>query len=221
MQEEKLVHLKKQIVTFASLVENMVEKSIDGLIEKDKNKLMVVLQNDEPKANEFEIELDQECSGLIALFQPEAKQLRTILMALKMNNDLERIGDHAVNMAQSGLFLIERPILNSLDNIKKMSQDTIHMFKDSIDSFIKEDNELAKSVCQRDDIVDRMRDTIVEEFSQLMKNEPSLISYSLHVMRISYNLERIADLSTNICEDILYMVNGKVIKHHSDELKQA
>ncbi len=213
MLAEKLSKLKEKIVEQGNLVENMIEKSIRGLLTRDKTILMDVLQVDEPKANETEIEIDEMCVNLIARFQPEARDLRTIIMILKMNNDLERIGDMAVNIAESALFLIERPQVKPLIDLPKMAEETIQMLKDSIDSFIKGDSKLAKNVCERDDIIDAYRDQILRELITYMISDPMTIERAIHIERILRNLERIADLATNIGEDVVYIVEGKVIKH--------
>ena len=131
-----------------------------------------------------------------------------------MNNDLERMGDEAVNIAESSLFLIERPPVKPLIDIPRMAQEAMGMLRDSLSSLIREDTALASSVCQRDDVVDSLRDQILRELITYMASDPSTIERSLHLLRISRSLERIADLSTNICEDVIYMVEGKVIKHH-------
>lgn len=213
MLAEKLNKLKEKIVEQGNLVESMIEKSIRGLLTRDKALLIDVLQVDEPRANEMEIEIDEMCVNLIARFHPEAKDLRTIIMILKMNNDLERIGDMAVNISESALFLIERPQVKPLIDLPKMAEETIQMLKDSIDSFIKGDSNLAKNVCERDDIVDAYRDQILRELITYMISDPTTIERAIHIERISRNLERIADLATNIGEDVVYIVEGKVIKH--------
>lgn len=218
MLEERLVGLKKEFVDYASLVESMVEKSIRGLLGKEKSILIEVLEKDEPKANNYEIMMDELCTNLIAQYQPKAKGLRTIIMILKMSNDLERMGDHAVNIAESSLFLIERPNVKPMIDIPKMGGITIQMLADSIKSFINEDPILAKNVCLSDNIVDGLKDKIVLELSRIMSSDRSTIERSLHLLRISGNLERIADLATNICEDVMFMVEGKVIKHHQEEI---
>jgi phosphate transport system protein len=191
----------------------MIEKSIRGLLNKDKALLLEVLQVDEPRTNEMEIEIDEMCINLIARFQPEARDLRTIIMILKMNNDLERIGDMAVNISESALYLIERPQVKPMIDLPKMAEETIQMLKDGIDSFIKSDAKLAKSVCERDDIVDAYRDQILRELITYMISDPTTIERAIHIERISRNLERIADLATNIGEDVVYIVEGKIIKH--------
>ncbi len=220
MLEEKIVELKEQLIEYASLIEQMIEKSIRGLLRKEKEPLTEVMEEDEDRANDFEIELDELCTTLIAQYQPKAKDLRTILMVLKMNNDLERMGDHAVNICESDLFLIERPLVKPLIDIPRMAEVATKMLKDSIDSFVEENADLAKSVCERDSIVDGLRDQILRELITFMTSDPSTIDRSLHLMRVARNLERIADLSTNICEDVIFMVEGRVIKHHKEEEKQ-
>jgi phosphate transport system protein len=217
MLEEKLVLLKKELIDYAMLVETMVGKSIAGLLRRDKTTLLEVIGQEEPRANAYEIDMDELCTNLVAQFQPKGKSLRLILMALKMSNDLERMGDHAVNIVESALYLIERPQVKPLDDIPKMAEFTIKMLKDGISSFIDEDASLAKSVCAMDDSVDNLKDKIFQELTVLMSTDPATIERSLHLLRISGNLERIADLSTNICEDVMYLVEGRVIKHHKDE----
>jgi len=220
MLEEKITSLKKELIEYATLVESMIEKSIRGLLKKKKDLLLEVMENDEPKANQREIELDEMCTNMIAQFQPAAKDLRTILMVLKINNDLERLGDHAVNIVQSSLFLIEKPQVKPLIDTPRMAECAIKMLKDSISSFINEDVKLANDVCERDRVVDGLRDQILRELITFMSSDPTTIERSIHLIRISRNLERIADLSTNICEDVIFMVEGKVIKHHKGEPQQ-
>jgi phosphate transport system protein len=131
-----------------------------------------------------------------------------------MNNDLERMGDHAVNISQSGLFLISKPQVKPLLDIPRMAEEVSKMLEDSLKSFVNEDAALAKSVCERDDIIDDYRDQIVRELITYMVSDPSTIERALHLIRIAGNLERIADLTTNICEDVIFMVKGELMKHH-------
>lgn len=218
MIEEKLSVLKEKILEMAILVESMIEKSIKGLMEKDKNLLQEVIERDEPRVNDMEIEIEDLGMKFIALFHPEAEHLRTSLMILQINNDLERMGDEAVNICESSLFLIERPLVKPLIDIPRMAEVTINMLKDSITSFVERKVELAKEICARDDIVDALRDQIYRELITYMIQDPSTIERSLHLLRIARSLERIADLSTNLCEDVIFMVKGKVIKHHKEEI---
>lgn len=217
MLHEKLLALKQNLTEYASFVENMIKKSIKGLLQKETELLTEVIEQDEPKANDREIEIDEMCITLIAQFQPKAKDLRTILMVLKMNNDLERIGDLAVNICESAKFLVERPEVKPLIDIPRMADETTKMLKDGINAFINEDAILAKNVCERDNIVDGLRDQILRELVTFMTSDATTIQRSLHLIRVSHNLERIADLSTNLCEDVIFIVKGSVIKHHKDE----
>lgn len=217
MLDEKMVTLKKRLIEFAGLVESMVDKSLAGLQNKDRGLLNEVISTDEPRANAFEVEFDEACTELIAQYQPRARNLRIILMILRMSTDLERMGDHAVNIVESSRFLIERPPVKPLVDLPKMAEITRGMMRDSINAFTNEDAPLAKSVCERDNLVDDLKDTIHADLLALMQEDPSLIERSLHLLRIADNLERIADLSTNICEDVMYMVEGLVIKHHWQE----
>ncbi len=217
LEETKLINLKKTLMEFATLVESMVGQSITGLKVKKPDLLHDVIQLDEPRANTYEIELDEKSVFIIAQHQPTGKALRTIIMILHINSTLERIGDHAVTIAESGLFLIEQPPVKSLIDIPRMADVVKTMIADSITSFINEDAELARSVCERDNIVDSLRTQIIRELITFMTSDPSTIERALQLMKIASNLERIADLTTNICEDVIYMVKGQVIKHHKDE----
>ncbi|OGS17003.1 MAG: phosphate transport system regulatory protein PhoU [Elusimicrobia bacterium RIFOXYA2_FULL_50_26] len=217
MLAERLLSLKKQLVEYSGVIESMVGKSMKGLLLKNKAFLVEVIEQDEPKVNELEVEVDELCTNMIAQYQPRAKDLRMILMALKMNNDLERMGDHAVNIAESGLYLIERPQVKPFKDIPLMSEAVMSMLKDCIDAFVNGDAQLAKSVCERDNVVDDFKDKILAELVHIMNVDPSAIERSLHLLRISGNLERIADLSTNIGEEVMFMVEGRVIKHHHKE----
>ena len=216
MLEEKLNFLKEKIIGYADHIEKMLEKTIDGLLVKKGELLKAVIELDEKKANDWEIEIDELCIDLIALYQPKAKDLRTILMILKMNNDFERMGDHIVNIAQSALFLIEREPVKPLIDIPRMAEETIKMLKDALKAFMTEDSLLAKNVCERDFLIDNLRDQIFRELLTYMLSDPKTIERAFHLIRITQNLERIADLSTNLGEDVIYIVEAKIIKHHKE-----
>lgn len=217
MLEEKLNEIKNHLVEEANLAETMVKNAIQGLLERRADLLEKVINEMEPRMNESEVELDEMCTNFIALYEPRAGQLRTVLMVLKMNNDLERIGDLAVNISTSAQYLIERPQVKPLIDIPKMAEETTSMLKDAIDAFINSDVEKAKQVCERDEIVDNLRDQVLRELITYMTSDPTTIERAIHLIKISRNLERIADLSTNIAEDVIFMVEGKIIKHHHGE----
>ena len=212
-----MISLKKRIVEYATFVEQMIKNSIDGLMEKNESLLKEVIEKQEPQANDMELDIDEQGTVVMAKFQPTAKDLRLILMILQMNNDLERMADHAVNIAERSLFLIKNPMVKPLIDIPKTAEITMHMLKDSIDSFIKEDPKLAKSVCERDEKIDNLNSQILRELITYIFSDPSTIERSIKLLQISNNFERIADLATNICEDVIYIVEGRVIKHHRDE----
>jgi phosphate transport system protein len=217
MLEEKMIALRKELIESATHVEGMIDKCITGLMRKDSTLLTEVIEKDEPKANDSEISIEELCTTMIAQYEPRAKDLRTILMVMKMNNDLERVGDHAVNIAECSLFLIERPSLKPLLDIPRMAEESVGMLKDSIEAFIKEDALLAAMVCERDNIVDNLGQQILRELITFMGADPTTIERSMRLLNISRNLERIGDLSTNISEDVIFMVEGRVIKHHRDQ----
>jgi phosphate transport system protein len=216
--DEKMVDLKRELTEFSSLVRGMIEGSIEGLLKRQRQVLVDVIEKDEPRANDWEITLDELCIDTIAQYAPRAKDLRTILMTLRMNNDLERMGDHAVNIAEDALFLIERPQVKPLLDIPRMAEEANGMVRDSLLAFLHEDAALAKSVCARDNIVDAYEKQVLRELITYMTADPSTIERGIHLLNISRNLERIADLSTNIGEDVIFMVEGRVIKHHRDEV---
>ncbi|MBW6514983.1 MAG: phosphate signaling complex protein PhoU [Candidatus Cloacimonetes bacterium] len=215
MIKEKILKLKEKLIAEANIVQMMIEKSIDGLIEGYSDKLFEVMRH-ESEINQMEIEIEELCTNTIALFQPEAKDLRTVLMIYKINNDIERIGDQAVNIAESSQFLIERPALNLIKTIPPMAKETIGMIRDSISAFADEDTKLSMSVCVRDSKVDNMNEEIIKELIEEMIKDPQTVERAFHLIRISKNLERIADLSTNIAEDTIFMTAGRVIKHHQE-----
>jgi phosphate transport system protein len=217
MLEEKMIALRKELIESATHVEGMIDKSITGLMRKDSTLLTEVIEKDEPKANDSEISIEELCTTMIAQYEPRAKDLRTILMVMKMNNDLERVGDHAVNIAECSLFLIERPSLKPLLDIPRMAEESVGMLKDAIEAFIREDALLAAMVCERDNIVDNLGQQILRELTTFMGADPTTIERSMRLLNIARNLERIGDLSTNISEDVIFMVEGRVIKHHRDQ----
>ncbi len=214
MLEEKINNLKAELVTFGRLVENMISKGVTGIISKDKKMLKEIIKVDEPKANQFDLDLDDICTKLIAQFQPKAKHLRTILMAYKIVNDLERMGDLGVNIAESGLYLVEHPQIDELNDLIKLAQEKAgKMLSESIRSFIDQDTSVVQTICANDEEVDQLRNKVLEKASEIMKGNPDSVDKCMHYVRIARNIERTADLSTNICEDVMYMVEGKVIMH--------
>ncbi|MDP2652818.1 MAG: phosphate signaling complex protein PhoU [Candidatus Omnitrophota bacterium] len=217
MLEEKMSLLKRELIFFATLVQGMIEKSITGLLKREKALLSTLIQEDEIRANGYESKIDEDCIQLIAQYEPKAKDLRTVMMIAKITKDLERMADHSVNISESGLFLLEKPPLKPLIDIPRMADITRKMLKDSIDAFVNEDIALAKDVCPRDNEVDNILEQLFRELVTYMISDVTTIERALNLIRISHNIERIADLSTNISEDVIFMVEGKVISHHKED----
>ena len=216
MLHEKLQVVKKEIVEYGVLIETMVRDTMQGLLKKDATLLEKVLTEYEPKANATEIDIDEHCTALIAQFQPKARDLRAVLMILGMNKDLERMGDHCVNIAQSAQYLIERPAIKPYTDLTNMGEIVSEMLQAAINALVYEDTTSCKAVCERDDAVDELRTKIVRELISYMTNDSQTVERALHILRISGNLERIADLTTNLAEEVMYMANGHVMKHHHE-----
>lgn len=207
---------KQLLMSEASLVEKMVSMSIDGLYNGNEQLLQEVLIF-EDRVNQIELELDEICTGIIALHQPEAKNLRLVLMIYRINNDLERLGDQAVNIAESVGHLVRDPVVSSVPELVQMKKYALAMLKNSLDAFAREDLAQSRRVCDADDIVDKLNRKIYKQLVELIKADPNLTERYLHILRIAKNLERIGDLSTNIAEDTVYLSSGEVIKHHMKE----
>lgn len=214
--EEEISKLKKMLFEMATSVEEMIAKSIKAL--KDRNMIMAeeVIKSD-AKINEMEIEIDNQCIKILALYHPEAEDLRTVSMIMKINNDLERIGDHAVNIAEKTIYLADKPTVKPLIDIPRMADKAIKMLQESLDAFVNKDAHLAIEVCKRDDEVDSLEPQIVRELVTYMIADPQTIDRSLTLILIAREIERVADLATNIAEDTYYIVSGKSLKHHSLE----
>jgi phosphate transport system protein len=185
---------------------------------KDRNKALAAEVFALDKAIDLmEIEIEEEAISLIARHQPAAVDLRFLIGALKINNDLERIGDHGVNIAQSSIRLSDQPALKPLIDIPRMAALATGMLKDSLNSFVGSDPALAREVCRRDDQVDEFKNRIFRELLTYMMERPDTISRGMDLILVSRNLERIADLSTNISEEAIYIADASVIKHHADD----
>lgn len=217
MLHEKIDQLKHDIIAYTHHVEGMLQKSMGGFLSNDESLLAEVLEVDEPFANEKELEIDDLCMTIIARYEPRAIDLRNVLMILKMNNDLERIGDHAVNISESARYLIKRSPVKPLVDLPRMSDIVISMMERCVNSFLESNAEEADLICLEDDKVDQLRDQVLRELITYMNGDPSTIKRSIQLLRIASNLERSADLITNICEDVIFTVEGRVAKHHHKE----
>ncbi|MGQ0794068.1 MAG: phosphate signaling complex protein PhoU [Deltaproteobacteria bacterium] len=214
--DEELIHLKKTLLQMATSVEEMMAKSVKSLRERNMILAEEVIKSDD-RVNKMEIEIDSLCVRILGLYQPEAEDLRTVTMVMKINNDLERIGDHSVNIAESAIYLADKPLVKPLIDIPRMAEKAAEMLRDSLEAFVSKNVGLAIEVCKRDDDVDSLEAQIMRELITYMIADPSTIDRALHLILVSRDLERIADLATNIAEDAFYIGSGKVLKHHAFE----
>jgi len=216
--DEELKELHKEILKMGVLAQESIYKSIEALKNRDKERAQEVINTDN-KIDELELAIDEHCIDLIARYQPMAGDLRFIATGMKINVELERIADLAVDISQRVLELVDKPLLKPLIDIPKLSIVAQNMVRDSIDSFIKKDVALAKKVVLSDSEADRLRNLISDELiNDYMAKDPSTSPRAVMLLLISRHLERICDHTTNIAEDVIYMVEGKVVKHHPEEL---
>jgi phosphate transport system protein len=209
-----LTDLRINLLKMASMVEEALENATQALIKRDGVIASSVIDNDD-EINATELLIDQQCLKLLALKQPMAIDLRYITMAMKINLGLERIGDQAVNIAERTLLLKEEPFLMKPLGLHKLARISQQMLRDSMDAFVNRDVKLAESVVERDDEADHIYLRLVCDILEHMTEDPTFIEQGVHFTVIAHNLERVADQATNICEDVVYMVEGRVIKHKS------
>jgi phosphate transport system protein len=214
----ELVLLNKKLLEMASLVETMIAKSIKALREGNMILAQEVIRTDE-QVNAMEVEIDNLCVKILALYQPEAKDLRTVTMIMKVNNDLERIGDHASSISRIALFMADYPPLKPLVDIPKMAEKAMEMLRESLDAFIRRNAQLAVEVCRKDDEVDNYEPQIVRELITFIMSDPTTLNRALRYIYVARHIERVADLATNIAENAYYIATGEVLKHqHTSEI---
>jgi phosphate transport system protein len=211
--EAELQALKQRLLHMGALVEERVHGAIQALVER-RSDVAERIAGSDTEINVLHIEIDDRCLKLLALQQPMAVDLRTIMAAQKINSDLERMGDQAVNVAQSVLKLLQHPPLRPLLTIPRMTELAEKMMRDSLDAFVRRDVELARAVLQRDDEVDELKDQVFRVLLTHMMADPGTIERALTLILISRNVERIADHATNIAEDVIFMVEGRDVRHH-------
>jgi phosphate transport system protein len=217
--QKELEALKENLLRMASLVEEAIRESVQSLVKRDSDLAKKVFEG-EDQINKMEIAIDEMCLRLLALRQPMAADLRFITSAMKITTDLERMGDQAVNIGERAVSLNQEPQLKPYIDIPRMAEITQSMVKDVLDAFVNRDSKLARSVCERDDVVDGLNDQVVRELLTYMMSDPKAIPRAVHLMIVSRCLERIADHATNVAEDVIFMVDALVIKHHADEKKE-
>jgi phosphate transport system protein len=217
--DEELEELRKEILRMGALAQEAIYKSIEALKNRDKEQARAVIEADS-KVDDLELAVDEKCIDLIARHQPLASDLRFITTGMKVNAELERIADLAVDICQRVLGLVDKPLLKPLIDIPKLSEVAQNMVRDSIDSFVKRDAELARKVVSSDSQADELRNRISDELiNDYMARDPSTADRAVPLLLIARHLERICDHTTNIAEDVVYMVEAKVVRHHREELK--
>ncbi|MEN6537111.1 MAG: phosphate signaling complex protein PhoU [Bryobacteraceae bacterium] len=212
---EELEDLSKHLLEMAGLVESAVHESVLSLTERSEDRARRVLV-DEARINQMEIQIDDRVTDLLARYQPMATDLRLLTSVLKINSDLERMGDLAVNIVERSLSLIRQEPVKPLIDIPQMARLVESMVRRSLDAFVKRDANLAREVLLADDAVDDLRDNILRELIGFMQRDPSTVARALDLILVARNLERIADHSTNIAEDVVFFVQGVDVRHHAE-----
>ena len=210
--DDELQRLKEKLLRMGSLVEDAVKNSILSLVDRDNTLAQLVIDNDR-MVNTLDVEIDEESIRLIALRQPKATDLRFITMAMKITTDLERMGDLAVNIAERALELNTEPMLKPYIDIPKMREIAQGMIRDALNAFVKKDKKLAVDVIMRDDEVDNLKRDVLEELALFMAKDPTTVSRAMKISFVATYLERIADHATNIAEMVIYLIEGKIIRH--------
>ena len=212
--QEELERLKARLLEMGGLAEEQVRLAVQGLVQRDRALVARVLTSDHP-INSLHIEIDSRCFTLIALHQPMAVDLRSIVAAVKINTDLERVGDLAINIAEAALRYANHPPVKRLIDIPNMATIAQTMLRDALDAFVKRDTALAQQVLSADDELDALKTQIFRELLTYMLQDPTTIEPALDLILISRHLERIGDHATNVAEDVIFMVSARDVRHHS------
>ncbi len=217
--EHDLETLKMQLLRMGGRAEQSVMKAIDALKTRDARMAEEVFEEDH-RIDELELEIEDHCMHLFALQQPMASDLRFTVAALKISNDLERVGDHAVNIAGSAVRLAGRAELTPIDEIVRLARLAQGMLHESLGAFVAGDAETARAICARDDEVDNLNRKMFRDLVGIMEGDPRTISRAMELVLVARNLERIADLATNVAEEVVFITQARVIKHHAEELSR-
>ncbi|KRT73816.1 MAG: phosphate transport system protein PhoU, phosphate transport system protein [Candidatus Rokubacteria bacterium CSP1-6] len=209
---EELATLKQTLLTMGGLVEDQIHRVMRALIERDDALAREVIDRDR-RVNMLDVEVDEKCVELLALHQPAAGDLRFITTAMKIVTDLERIGDQAVNIAQRAIELNREPQLKPYIDLPRMAEKAARMVKESLDAFVNRDTALARQVCAEDAAVDALKEQVFRELLTFMMEDARTIPRAIRLILISRFLERVADHATNIAEMVVYLVEGKMVRH--------
>lgn len=217
--DDELKSLKDKLFRMGLQVEEAVAKASQALFGRDSKKAEAVLKGDQ-EINLCEIEIDELVHELIALHQPTAVDLRFLTMVLKINNDLERMADQAVNIAEKALQVSQEPPMKPYVDLPKAAETAGEMVREALEAFMQQDPVKAKEILEKDDVIDEINDRIYEDLQKLMREKPETIGQGVALIMISHNLERIADLATNIAEDVIYLTRGIDVRHHIRERRE-
>ncbi len=212
---EELDELQARLLEMAGLVESAIHQSVSALVQRDEQAAKEVLWK-EALINQKDIEIDEFATRLLALYQPMARDMRFLTAVIKINGDLERMGDLAVNITERALQLIRDTPVRPLIDIPKMASLAENMVRKSLDAMVKRDESLARGVLVSDDDVDRLRDSVYKELVAFMQEQSTTIPRAIDLMFIAHNIERIADHATNIAEDVLFLIKGIDVRHHAE-----
>ena len=212
--QDELEQLKSLLLAMGGLAEDRVKSALHGLVDRDAPSVARVLSGDEA-INRLHIEVDERCFRLLALHQPVAVDLRDIVSAVKINADLERVGDLAVNIAEAAERYLTHPPVKPLVDIPRMGSIAQSMLRDSLDAYVRRDLKLAQTVLDRDDELDGLKTLVFRDLLKFMLEDKTTVEPSLDLILISRHLERIGDHATNVAEDVIFMVSAKDVRHHS------
>ena len=214
--QEELEQLKARLLEMGGLAEEQVRLAAKGLVDRDLGLIDRVMVGD-GSLNALHIEIDQRCFTLLALYQPMAVDLRSIVAAVKINTDLERVGDLAINIVEAARQYVQHAPVKKLIDIPRMATIAQTMLRDALDAFVRRDTAMAQGVLDQDDLLDELKTQIFRELITYMLQDPSTIEPALDLILISRHLERIGDHATNVAEDVIFMVSARDVRHHAQE----
>ena len=214
--DEELSRLKERLLAMGGQVEEQVRASVRALVDRDLDLAERVLCSDDP-VNDLQIEIDKRCYELLARHHLGADDVRVVVSGLKINNDLERIGDFAVNIAEATFRYLQHPAVKPLIDIPRMADIAQGMLRDALNAYVRHDTDLARDVLDRDDKLDGLKDQVFRELLGYMLQKPAVTEPALELILISRHLERVGDHATNVAEEVIFMVSGRDVRHHARE----
>ena len=213
---EELEDVRARLVTMSGAAEAALGHAVEALLERDAEKAQQVILGDR-EIDKREVDIEERCLSLLARQQPMARDLRLLMSAMRIANDLERVGDHAVNIAQSATRVSKARLITPEPEIVEMARLTRQMLSDAIDAFLRGDAAAGREICLRDDQVDALNRSVFRILRAQMTEDPQMVGTGMELFLVSRNLERVADLATNVAEAVVFLAEGKSIKHHAED----